>query len=383
MKNKQNSMLRVLISLFFIIIVIGISTVGVFYTMSSSDWSTSNYQGVKVMFYSLQNNEGSKEIDLYNSGMITGFAVDPDDPETGLPDLLGEQTDLFVPKLREIRFPSWVSSEWIKTEQTPKVYEWEAYDNEGNRHVYVLKEYKAYFYVSLTVDTIGSLDYIGSPPEECKERYQGWKLWIYIDFGNAHWYFQDLYGEHPDQAYFSIGKIVVDEEPYVESMDSTNLRVFPNSKNEVLPFYAYSGEDLIQYKDKYLNPEIFSDHALAYIQLNDFGFQYKLGLFSYDYKGDKIVIPFRTTVFVVGDWKVQNEEEKPDISKFGSEPTINKDLWGRFSDFWNSLPFWKKMTIGGIIALAIIIALVIMFFPYLMILGEFYLAYRSGKRGKK
>lgn len=324
---------------------------------------TSGYEGVRASFVGIEYNtrgkrESSGKADLIGNSLY----FDADNPDRYAPNLVGEMTNAFVPE-KSVR-PSWVFPELWKDTQYIKnpidTYEWNLPnpDDPDETIAYIMEEWLLRMYVSITAEWDKSSSAYSNVWEKSgNTRYRNTKIWIELDISPI-WYF-----EGADQVYFGLGKVVTSDVAF-GVLGKTDDDYSPTGKFSVTPesrttyrYLYYSKYGTTQftptnpktYQGRILNPKIFGDKMYFHIDLNNFGTDRWGNPFTgYNSKGDAVTWGFDVHVFVVGEWKVQDIEEIPDV--YGREP-MEQYGWGYYFGRMLADPRTQFWLIVGAIAL--------------------------------
>jgi len=332
---------------------------------------TTGYEGAKANFYGIEWNyktqHGKTSFPL--KGTTFHFDADENDkPRTGACNLEGEMTSVFLPE--GSRPSSWVDPSWWDTateyiKNPVQHYEWEI--EEGNTtNLYAMDEYKLKWYFSISAEW-DKLDVIYSTDREyMDQRYSNTQIWFEFNLAPI-WYF-----EGTSTCYFSIAKIRLSDISLTGKLDnqdeteaSQQVRVVPMSSGSILPIYYNAfgvandraEKEAYVFKDKKLNPDLFTDKVYAYFTLADFGTKYwmELGGLVKHWKGDVVTVGFDIHVFVVGEWKVQDIQEIPEdygrTSKTGAGGFTFLEQLARIL----AGPEFKMWFILGIIAIVLLV----------------------------
>ena len=202
--------------------------------MGLSVWPT-HYEGPKPLFYAVKYNGTVYTVsDKDKAGYLvldTSLKFDPDDPETGMGDLSGEETSMFIPEKPPDTLLSDIPREFtngLSLMKNPiQTYEWNITNPDGSITIFHMEEWVPKYFVSITYEW-NSPDERGGmvcPPQTLTpyawdRRYNNVEVWIKIDLEPT-WYFE----EQPTRVYFGIAKIVVNnvkryiKDPYREDID--------------------------------------------------------------------------------------------------------------------------------------------------------------------
>lgn len=346
---------------------------------------SSGFEGPKARFYGVKTGGALySQTDLHSGVSLSQFDTvlrfDPDASSSGKPNLIGEQTSVFIPRQSLGSIPGWLPSGWLNSMsyiQNPQaVYNWTI----GDR-TYYMEQWLLRYYVSVSAEWDGSTDLFGghgeAPPQSVypagENNYpSNTELWIKFTMEPT-WYIQGQ-----GTAYFAIGKVQLADTVQYGACDvngnpagdsRTTVSIAPESQSALAYlFYEPWGSGSVQnheanyYYGKQLNPALFTDAVYMRINLNKFGVYgdaasapFPIGFWT---KGDTIKVAFDMTVFVVGDWSVQDIQEDPDD-------------FGRFqrsdsADDWFS---WllSSETLAWLIPIAIIVA-ILLFAPWVIVM---------------
>jgi hypothetical protein len=312
LRNMKKTSLSTLLLILAIIFAVG----GGLYSLSTVEQGyTTGYQGAKAKFYGVLY-EGF----AYEGRNVRGTSMnfDPDDPETGLPNIEGEMTSVFIPedvKLGDV--PSFIPDEWAGDlpyiDNPDEVFEWTTIDEDDNNHIHRMEKWLLKYYVSLEAgyDSSGVLTHV----EGNNKRIHDTEVWIELDLEPT-WVF-----ENADRTYFGIGKIQCSAVK-VSAHKEERVDFFPESVGSPLTiFYNPYGEPIDLDEDSFegyavdgtlLNPAIFRDKVYTMVSLYDFGTQGWLDGLSYKNQGDIVTWEFTIHVFVVGEWITKDVQEVPE-----------------------------------------------------------------------
>ena len=337
-----------------------------------------NYQGPQPLFYSVRYN-GKTYDDMRpapgGSRFDTMLYFDPDSQYSGMGNLVGEETGMFIPSVSRDLPPSWVPrswySGWYMMQNPVKTYEWKLPGPDGSITYYKMEEWVMEWFVSIKY-TWDSDDeaYHGWWPNAEATRYHNVEVWFKIGLQPI-WYFKGA-----NETYFGIAKIVL-KNIRIEGMNPSAISVAPDSPGSVLPMYLepYSGQvqprDAYYYKGRELNPEVFAHAVYTYIRLDNFGAQIEKNWLGQVTKiqGDVVTMEFEVHVFVVGEWKVRNTQEVPE--NYGAHAMIVEPWY-----WYNGLGNWLNnplswLALGGIGLIALVVILAIFFPEALLVLTAF------------
>jgi len=286
------------------------------------------HEGVKASFVAIDYNAGDSSGRADLSGMSLYF--DADAPNGYAPNIVGEMTNAFVPET-SVK-PSWVfddlwtGAQYIKNPIETTEWDLPNPDVPNETIAYVMEEWILRMYVSISAEWDEGGTYKWEK-EKCGEtRYTNTEVWIELDISPT-WYFSGA-----DQVYFGLAKVQCSE--YAEGrLGKTEDDYTPSSTFSVAPTkssyrYLYNEKyaeeqvtptDPKNYKGRVLNPDIFRDRMFIKLNLNNFGTESSGDpFFGFHFKGDVATWGFDVSVFVVGEWKVQDVAEIPD--EYGRDP---------------------------------------------------------------
>jgi hypothetical protein len=356
---------------------------------------SSAFEGPKARFYGIEWDRPATTIfgvstggggtirfsqtDLHSGTSLSQFDTvlrfDPDSASTGFPNLFGEQTSVFIPRESLGSIPSWLPSNWINTMsyiQNPQAsYNWTVGDK-----TYSMQQWLLRYYVSLSAEWNGNIDILGGhgeiPPAQSgitENSFQDLDLWIEFDVEPS-WYIQGQ-----GTAYFAIGKVQLADSAQYQAKDvngnmgnaRTEVSVSPESQAALAYLYyepwavgAAQNHEASYYQGKQLNPAYFTDKVYMRFSLNNFGVYSGNQLLGIGYwvKGDTVKLAFDMTVFVVGEWSVQDIQNNPD--DFGRFQRT-----GASSDWLTWL--FSAETLTWLIPVAIFVGL-LLFAPWILVL---------------
>ncbi len=348
---------------------------------------SSGFQGPTARFYGIQGSVYSggvireSETQHSSSASLHQFdsvlRYDPDASGSGYPNLIGEQTSVFIPRESLGSIPSWLPSNWLNTmsyiQNPQQTYEWTVGEN-----TYYMEQWLLRYYISLGAEWDGNIDFLGGhgeiPPAQSGITENNFpsdtELWIEFRLDPT-WYIQGQ-----GTAYFAIGKVQLAESVQYGAQDvngndagdaRTDVSIVPESQAAVnYLYYEPWGEGAVQthdasyYQGKALNPELFTDRVYLRIDLNKIGVYSGNQLIGIGYwvKGDTLKIAFDMTVFVVGQWDVQDIQNNPD--DFGRFQRTSAS-----SDFFTWL--LSPETLAWLIPV-LILGAIIFFAPWVLVL---------------
>lgn len=336
---------------------------------------TSAFEGPKAEFYGISYNGGLWSDDSRHSGTSSAqfdavLNFDADAASSGKPNIMGSMTTVYIPNntIGGI-LAGWVPSNWLNQHTyitNPRaLHNWTI----GDR-TYQMQEYLLRYYVSLSAEGSGGAGLIsGSGEYPPQNQYQNGdnsydNLGVWIKFGlEPTWYIQGQ-----GKAYFAIGKVqlanVVDLAGHntdgSDASPRSSVSVYPSSDSAPVfityePFGGSSAaHESYYYEGKQLNPSYFTDSVYMKIDLSHFGLYGDWNtpgnpLSGVYCRGDVATFCFDITVFVIGDWSVQDIQDDPD--NFGN--FVRADSSGTWLS-WLTSPEVMPFVIIAIIALVIL-----------------------------
>jgi len=327
-KLKSNPVSAVILILILLIVLEGGYSGLRFLSMSSLSYTT-GYEGVKARFagvsYDGENFKGT--------GWSSTFNVDFDEATSGLPDVAGEMTSVFVPSesvgQQPTQFGGFDLSQWLVKSTVVKnpvaQHEWELTENDTTT-LYVMEEWELRWFASISCEP-AIMGEVATPLTNQvvrRNRLLNVEVWMELDLAPI-WYF-----EGQDTSYFAIAQLKLAEdvalggrhhkEGYQEEKRNPELSVTPYSRDSLIGLYhglfASEGnradKQVYEYKGKKLNPDLFTDKVYAKITLNDFGVT-SWYAFGTHWRADVATFAFKVRVFVIGQWTVKDVQDLPDV----------------------------------------------------------------------
>lgn len=352
--------------------------------VSAQSGYTSAFEGPKAEFYGTYYN-GAYWSD-YSSHSGTSSAqfnavlnFDIDAASSGKPNIMGSMTTVYIPD-NSIggTLVDWLPSTWLNQHNyinnPVQTYNWTI----GGR-TYYMEQYLLRYYVSLSAEGSGGAGLISGtgeyPPQNQypngDNSYENLQVWIKFNLEPT-WYIQGQ-----GTAYFAIGKVQLANAVDLSGQTTdgsevdprSSVSVYPSSDSQVVfltyePFGASSEtHESYYYQGKQLNSAYFTDSVYMKIDLSHFGLYGDWNtpgniLSGVWCRGDVATFCFDITVFVIGDWSVQDIQDDPD--NFGNFVRVDS------SETWLS---WltSPSTLAWLIPALIIVA-VIFFAPWLIVL---------------
>jgi hypothetical protein len=304
-------------TMILVVIVIMIAGLGVSLYRLSTIGYASAYEGAKGIFLGVYYQDQAYE-GLDFRGTTMNFDVD--DPKTGLPNVEGEMTTIFIPELTKYGdVPEWVPDSWKQTLDLydnpveDEVYEWEVQE-EGETHFYRMEKWLTKWYMSFEAgyDTWGII----GDTEGNNKRIRNMEVWFELETKPS-WYFEDA-----DRTYFAIAKIQV-ANVLVSGHSVDKIDITPESSGSSLfLFYEpYGGDPSYREEDfegftvdgTHLNPDFFGRTVYTMIELNDFGTQQYFEGLNVKTQSDVVTYEFTVHQFIVGKWIVQDIDDIPPL----------------------------------------------------------------------
>jgi hypothetical protein len=388
---EKPRIIRSLVGVLLILLVLEGSYSG-FRALSIGGSYSTGYQGARARFAGVQSS-GSRWSSANGSLFDTTLFWDKDKIGEGSPAVAGEMTSVFIPRESvggvQRSLGGYDISKWLLDSATTKNpvqnYDWTL--SEGNTTIsYRMEEWSLRWYFSISSEPtnneiawtdIGRLSYRNSLKDT--------KVWFEFDLTPI-WYF-----ENTSTAYFAIAELRIGNVALggklggstYEEKANTEMRVAPMSAGSIMPiYYGLFGSEanradksVYSYQGKKLNPTLFTDRVFSYFNLQDFG-ESSWWDFGTRYKGDVVTIGVEARIFVVGEWKVQNVDELPDV--YGRDAIVGGSGLGLGDFFFGSSEGRLLLLAIGAVAVFLILAL---FAPWVLILlFSLFRAFRSDKK---
>lgn len=320
---------------------------------------------------------------------------DADGDGSGMPKIHGEETTVFIPQ-QSITIPSWLTSnpifaDWFNTNNyitNPQAnYSWPI----GN-DTYYMAQYLLRYYVTFNAEWDGSEGDVPFPGGALgmDNSYSNLGVWIRLDTEPT-WYIDGGRGT----AYFAIAKLqVAPGQKIYFSTDTTGKSGTGDPRTEVsvspesgqsavfLHYNAFvEGNDLTTKAEYYeghaLNPAYFRNQTFIRLDFNHFGVyggvNWMNPLNPTWTKGDTVTMGFDITVFVIGQWTVQDIQQNPsDYGRFERTSGVGGDWFTMLTDFFFS-------PLGGLLLTIAVFIFLLIFAPWVImaIIGMF----RGGGKG--
>jgi hypothetical protein len=301
---------------YFVIIVI-IAGVGLGVYGLSAIGVPSAYEGAKPRFLGVFYENQAYEGVAFRG---TSMNFDVDDPKTGMPNLIGEMTTIFIPEETSYsQIPEYIPDSWkaqlelLSNPQKDEVYEWEVKEGDET-HFYRMEKWLTKWYVSFEAgyDTFGIVGNV----EGNNQRLRDMEVWFEIET-KENWYFEDA-----ERTYFAIAKIEVGN-VLVEGRDTGRIDIIPESfGSSLFLFYEPYGGTPKEAEGEYLgysvdgthlNPQLFGRTVYTMVEFVDFGTQAYLEGLNVKNQGDVVTYEFTVHQFVVGKWVVKDIQELPPL----------------------------------------------------------------------
>jgi hypothetical protein len=349
---------------------------------------TSAFEGPKAEFYGVSWNRGNSlekwsRTDLHSGTSSSQFDAvlnfDADAASSGKPNIMGSMTTVYIPNntIGGI-LAGWVPDSWLNQHNyitNPRaVYNWTI----GGR-TYQMQQYLLRYYVSLSAEGSGGAGLLSGsgeyPPQNQYQNgdnsYDNLAVWLKFDLEPT-WYIQGQ-----GTAYFAIGKVQLANSVDLaghntdgsEANPRSSVSVYPSSDSQAVfltyePFGTTSqAHESYYYQGKQLNPSYFTDSVYMKIDLSHFGLYGDWNtpgnpLSGVWCRGDVATFCFDITVFVIGDWSVQDIQDDPD--NFGN--FVRADSSGTWLSWLTSPEVFPFVIIA-------VIALIILFFaPWIFVI---------------
>jgi len=383
---KISRNLQLAFVILFILIMLEGGNAG-FNFFSTASYPT-GYQGAKAQFAGIRWQTQQYE----GLGFDTTLHFDPDDAIYGMPDLEGEMTSVFIPSESLSNMPSWIPLDWVRETsymQNPvkEPYSWEI----GNL-TYTMEEWRLRWYFSISADPTDAPPFTMLKDREgANKRYTQLQVWFEFDLTPT-WYF-----EGADTAYFAIAKMQVadvklhaldnDDNEVTPSLETS---VTPQSQGSILPVYYGlfaeqnpADKDAMDYQGRQLNPDLFTSKVYTYITLANFGTTHWTETGAWlnivdKWKGDVVTVSVDVTVFVIGEWTVQDIEELEEYEDYGRTAKIGTTGGWTWETFLSSPA--NRLLLMLIIGFIVLIFIAIAFPSVIMGLALLIQALTGGKR---
>ena len=356
---------------------------------SVSDWGYSTaYEGVKAYFYGIKydsktyTNIGWWDASLHR--FDTYLKWDVDVASAGKPNVMGEETSVFLPENTASNVKSWIPIDWIDDHQYTQnpigtTYEWTVGDK-----IFSMEKWVMRYYLTVNCEYDGTEKMNGFVYGE--NVYLNAEVWIRLDLEPIQ-YFSGM-----EKCYFAIAEVELaqdvelrdkldDEWSTEPTRDALSVHPESGSSNAMIYYNPWGTGEQAQ-KDPYdfngfeLNPEYFTDEVFFSVDLNNFGLQSwkDFGLWEH-VKTDSATFAFDISVFVIGEWKVQDIDEIPELyGRLTQSYSDLGELIGGITDFFTS-------PMGLIVFLVIGVVLLLIFAPQVLMAFAGGIGRRGGKKG--
>jgi hypothetical protein len=373
----------VIILLFILIMLEGGSAI---LSLSSLSVPT-HYQGAKAQF----------DETYSGMGFDTTLHFDPDERDIGMCNLEGEMTSVFVPAESLSNMPDWIPTDWISSAsyiQNPR----ESYEWESGNFTYTMEAWTLRWYVSISAnwDSCSYPKILGLSNTQCEyfnKRYGDTEIWFEFDLTPT-WYFEPV---REDVAYFAIAKMQLSDNADLTALDNSGelvepeltTSIAPESRASILPIYYGlfaeenpADKETSDYQGKQLNPDLFTSKVYTYIRLVNFGTtrwtEHGVALWPVErYKGDVVTFAVDVTVFVIGEWTVQDIEELDEYEEYGRNAQFGYGGWSWETFLSSPANRFLLVLIAGV---AVFLILAILFPSVIMGLSLLLQALTGGKR---
>jgi hypothetical protein len=349
-------------------------------SLSLTDWGgyLTGYEGPKPYFYGVSYQDEHYTAWSYHDASYhrfdSYFKFDVDGYSSGKVNIMGEETSIFVPEKSAHNTREWLPYGWnndLQYVQNPigATYQWEVGDK-----IFSMEQWLMRYYVTFNAEWDGN-EHLINEILLGEDVYQDVEVWIRIDLKPIQ-YFSGM-----EKCYFAIAEVELahDVELRVKydgsddySSDSirNGLSVHPESgSSNVMIYYqpwgqgGSAGKTVYDYKGFELSPDLFCEEVYMHVDLNNFGvLSYKdYGIWEH-IKADSATWAFDVIVFVIGEWKVQDIDEPPELyGRFTQGYSSLEELLSGLGEFFTS-PY-------GLFFLLIIIAVVLLIFAPQVLFG--------------
>jgi hypothetical protein len=286
---------------------------------------SSAFEGPKASFYGI--GYGGKQFTRTSFAgasehqFDTVLRFDADEGDRGKPNLRGEMTSVFIPSDTLGGMKPWIPTEWLSQNKyitnPQKTYEWNI-----SGKAYKMEQWLMRYYVAFNAEWDQHEDPYTDVFSGSTNVYNNLDLWIDFDITPT-WYLQGQ-----GVAYFAIGSISLAETVKYDSKlaggGATGLpprsavSISPESQSSsMFIYYAPWGQDAAgqtaqNFQGRELNPDYFREHVYGRVSFNNFGVEAWTDWFTNRVRGDTAVMVFDVTVFVIGEWKVQDIRDNPE-----------------------------------------------------------------------
>jgi len=377
---------QALMVILFILILLEGGSAG-FNLLSTASYPT-GYQGAKAQFAGVRWQDQQHE----GLGFDTTLHFDPDHATFGMPDLEGEMTSVFIPSESLSNLPSWIPLDWVRETSYIKNPVKEPYSWEIGNLTYTMEEWQLRWYFSISADPTDAPPFTRTEDREGhNKRYTQLQAWFEFDLMPT-WYF-----EGTNTAYFAIAKMqVADVKLHALDNDgnevtpSLETSVTPQSQGSILPIYYGlfaeqnpADKDAMDFQGKQLNPDLFTSKVYTYFTLANFGTthwtEHGAWLNIIDkWKGDVVTVSVDVTVFVIGEWVVQDIESLEEYEDYGRTAKIGTTGGWSWETFFSSPA--NRFLLMLIVGFAVFIFLLIAFPSLILTLSMLIKALTGGRK---
>lgn len=346
----------------------------------------SAFQGPRVAFYGAELNGQHAKVTPN-----TVLSFNPDGRNVGLPEVDAEMTTVFLPEqsVSFAGFPSYdapVPATWSQNlglyangwnGQSPEAeYPWNVTDSSGQSYMVYMAQYRMKYYVAFSSSWTGAeapvpaaIPFVHTSAQNV---YNNLNIWFEIDTTPT-WYIQG-----GGTAFFAIAKVQLGENVEMDGIDNhgnavparTDESTIPEHQPSVLMIYysAFGGTPASvtpnDFQGSLLNPNYFRNTTFFSVNLQNFGVSTDFdGLATLTVHGDTATFCFDVTVFVFGQYLVQDIQKDP--TQYGRfTPTSTWNFGGLLGDIWNWIS--NPLVWGSLLTIGIFV-LILIFAPWLLL----------------
>lgn len=365
---------------------------GAFHLLMVSSSYSSGYEGAKAKFAGVSQGANLK---AFGSGFFdTSMSWDADVMGSGQPSIAGEMTSVFIPSQslakQSTNLLGTDIKDWLLQASGQKnpvnTYDWNIANGDNTTTSYRMEEWTLKWYFSISSEPTGSeVPRTYWDQSTARNSLTNVRVWFEFDLAPV-WYF-----EGQTTAYFAIAEARLNNiQIGMKQTDETirvnaEERVLPMSAGSVLPIYygLYGSEanraekQVYSYQGKTLNPNLFTSWVYSTFTLADFGVDAWFGL-NGGWFADTVTVGVDISVFVIGEWKVQDVQSIP--TDYGrTSKTVNTVGWfEQMLSAFNSPE--GRLLIVAIVAVGLFLFLAI-FFPWVIIIAMQIFGGNKGRKG--